>query len=233
MTSKFFDGVGFRPTTSCGVVAACGVISSMLIFVVAPTETTMGDVQRILYLHVAVAWCGLACAMLMGFSAAMYLTRRRLEWDAWSLAAGEVGWLCATLTLVSGSAWAHEAWGTWWTWDPRLTSTLILWLIYAGIVVLRGSIEDPHRRARLSSVLTLVGVADVPLVIMATRWFRGIHPVAPDMDTRMRLVLLASVICFTVLVAYLIIQRRFHLALTDRETQVRVESWCQRNRRSH
>jgi heme exporter protein C len=155
-----------------------------LIFVVAPTEETMGDVQRILYLHVAVAWCGLACGLAMGCSAAVYLLGRHLAWDHWSQAAAEVGWLCSTLTLVTGSAWAHEAWGTWWTWEPRLTSTLILWIIYAGIIVTRRSIEDPHRRARIGGMLAIAGTCDIPLVVMATRWFRGIHPVAATAPVR-------------------------------------------------
>jgi heme exporter protein C len=207
------------------VIAACLVVTSILIFVVAPTEATMGDVQRILYLHVAVAWCGLACGLAMGCSAAVYLSRRHLAWDHWSQAAAEVGWLCSTLTLVTGSAWAHEAWGTWWTWEPRLTSTLILWIIYAGIIVTRRSIEDPHRRARIGGMLAIAGLCDIPLVVMATRWFRGIHPVAPDMDARMRLVLLASVLCFTALFAYLLAQRRRQLGLGERVAQMEADAW--------
>ena len=136
-----------RGTVAAGAVVACLVLASLLmIFFVAPTEATMGDVQRIVYLHVSVAWCGLAGCLVMGFCGAMYLVRRRLEWDFWSQAAGEIGWLCTTLTLITGSAWAHEAWGTWWTWEPRLTSSLVLWIIYAGVMLVRSSIEDPHRR---------------------------------------------------------------------------------------
>ena len=207
------------------VVVASFVVSSALIFFVAPTEATMGDVQRILYLHVSVAWCGLASCIVMGFSSAMYLGCRRLAWDDWSQAAAEVGWLCTTLTLVTGSAWAHEAWGTWWTWEPRLTSSLVLWLIYAGVLLVRGSIDDPHRRGRIGGVLALVGLSDVPLVIMATRWFRGVHPVAPEMDSQMRLVLMASVISFTMLFAYLTIQRRSQLQLSERAAQLDAAGW--------
>jgi heme exporter protein C len=207
------------------VIAACLILTSILIFVVAPTEETMGDVQRILYLHVAVAWCGLACGLAMGCSAAVYLLGRHLAWDHWSQAAAEVGWLCSTLTLVTGSAWAHEAWGTWWTWEPRLTSTLILWIIYAGIIVTRRSIEDPHRRARIGGMLAIAGTCDIPLVVMATRWFRGIHPVAPEMDARMRLVLLASVVCFTALFVYLLAQRRRQLGLRERSAQMEADAW--------
>ena len=214
-----------RPTAACGLFVTCLALSTVLIFFVAPTEITMGDVQRILYLHVSVAWCGLASSLVMGFCAAMYLVRRRLEWDYWSQAAAEIGWLCMTLTLLTGSAWAHEAWGTWWTWDPRLTSSLILWIIYAGIILLRMSFEDPHRRARFGGVLALAGVCDVPLVVMATRWFRGVHPVAPQMDPQMRLVLLATVSCFTLLFAYLIFQRRSQLDRAERTAQLEADFW--------
>ena len=215
-----------KGTVAAGALVACLVFASVLmIFFVAPTEATMGDVQRIVYFHVPVAWCGLAGCLAMGFCGAMYLVRRRLEWDFWSQSAGEVGWLCETLTLITGSAWAHEAWGTWWTWEPRLTLSLVLWMIYAGILLVRSSIEDPHRRARISGVLTMIGMCDVPLVLMATRWFRGVHPVTPEMDPRMRLVLLASVISFTALFAYLAAQRRRQLELSERAMQLEAAVW--------
>jgi heme exporter protein C len=188
----------------------------------------MGDVQRILYLHVSVAWCGLACCLVMAVCAAMFLVRRRLEWDQWSQAAAEVGWLCSTLTLLTGSAWAHEAWGTWWTWDPRLTSSLILWIIYSGIILVRGSIEDPYRRGRLGGVLAIVGFSDVPLVIMATRWFRGVHPVTPEMDWSMRCVLWACVLIFMGLFTHLIVRRRRQLGLVERVAQLEADVWLAR-----
>jgi heme exporter protein C len=213
-------------TMAIGAAVACLVLmANWMIFFVAPTEATMGDVQRILYLHVAVAWCALAGCLWMGCSAAMYLFRRRLKWDFWSQAAGEVGWLCATLTLLTGTAWAHEAWGTWWTWEPRLTSSFVLWIIYAGVFLVRASVECPHRRARIGGVLAVVGMTDVPLVLLATRWFRGIHPVTPEMDTGMRWVLLVSVASFAALFVYLTSQRRRQLELLERATQLESTPW--------
>lgn len=206
-------------------ITGCVVASLLLIFFLAPTEATMGDVQRILYLHVSVAWCGLVGFIAMAFCGAMYLARRRLSWDFWSQAAGEVGWLCTTLTLVTGSAWAHEAWGTWWTWEPRLTASAVLWIIYAGIFLVRSSIEDPPRRGRIGAVLSLVGACDVPLVMMATRWFRGVHPISPEMDPGMRLVLLSSVVSFSAFFAYLILQRRRQVELTERTTEMEASVW--------
>jgi heme exporter protein C len=176
----------------------------------------MGDVQRILYLHVAVAWCGLLGCVAMGVMGAIYLLRRSSGWDHGSQAAGEIGWLCMTLTLATGSLWAHEAWNTWWTWEPRLTASLILWAVFAGYFLVRSSIEDPQRRARIGAVLAIVSLADVPMVVMATRWFRGMHPVSPEMDPSMRWTLLVSVVAFTILFGWLAVVRRNQLSLAGR-----------------
>jgi len=197
-------------------VATLTGIALAMIFLWAPREVTMGDVQRIVYLHVAVAWCGLLGCVVMGSMAAMYLLRRSPGWDHASQAAGEIGWLCTTLTLATGSLWAHEAWNTWWTWEPRLTASLILWIVFAGYFLIRSNIEDPERRARIGAVLAIVSMADVPMIVMATRWFRGMHPVSPEMDPRMRWTLLASVVAFTVLFGWLAAVRRKQLSLAGR-----------------
>jgi heme exporter protein C len=126
-----------------------------------------------------------------------------------------VGWLCSTLTWATGSLWAREAWGVWWTWEPRLTFTLVLWFIYAGVFVVRAGLEDPQRRARVSAVLALLGVADVPMIFMATRWFRGVHPVAPEMDPRMGLTLVVAGVSFIAFFALLTFLRRQQLQLAE------------------
>ncbi len=180
---------------------------------VAPTEATMGQAQRIVYLHVPVAWLGLLGFVVMAASGVTYLWQRNLFWDHWFQAAGELGWLCASLTLVTGSLWAHEAWGTWWEWDPRLTTAFILWGIYSGILMVRSGLEDPHRKARVGAVLAILGLLDIPLVIMATRWFRGLHPVAPEMNPVMRFALLMCVVALTVFFAWLVHQRRQQVTL--------------------
>ncbi|GAG12723.1 unnamed protein product, partial [marine sediment metagenome] len=109
--------------TAFDVLAGCAVAAAILgTSVCAPTEQTMGDAQRIVYVHVSVAWFSLASFTLMAGAGLVYLVRRSLAWDHWAQAAAEVGWLSSSLTLATGSLWAHEAWGTWWTWDPRLTT---------------------------------------------------------------------------------------------------------------
>jgi heme exporter protein C len=177
----------------------------------APDEQTMGEGYRILYLHVPVAWLGLFGFMVMAASGMGYLLSRNLAWDEWAHSAGELGWLCCGLTLITGSLWARCAWGVWWTWDPRLTTSLILWLIYAGCFVVRANVPDRHRRARLGGVLAIVGMIDIPLVVMATRWFRGMHPVSPQLETSMRIILILNVCALTLLFLYLLCQRRNHL----------------------
>jgi heme exporter protein C len=194
-------------------VALLLAVAMVAIFAVAPQEKTMGDTQRIVYLHVSVAWFGLLGFLCTAAAGSMYLWRRSLAWDYWAQAAGEVGWMCATLTLITGSLWAHEAWNTWWTWDPRLTSSLILWTVYSGYFIVRGSIEDRHVRARVGAILSLVGAIDVPLVVMATRWFRGIHPVSPEMEPAMHVVLLLAAVVLTAFFLYLVVKRQVQLTL--------------------
>jgi heme exporter protein C len=200
-----------------GQIAAAVMVTIAIvaIFLLAPTEETMGDAQRIVYIHVSVAWMGLASFLLMAVTGGMYLARRDLAWDHWSRAALEIGWLCCSLTLVTGSFWAHAAWNTWWTWDPRLTTAFVLWAMFSAGLVLRSGVDDPHRRARIGAIVAIVGVLDVPLVIMATRWFRGIHPKSPHMEPTMRLVLLMSVVGFTLFFTMLLLLRRSQLRAAD------------------
>jgi heme exporter protein C len=206
---------------SLAVLILCALATAtLLIFQYAPTEATMRQVQRILYLHVSVAWCGMGGCLAMGGCGTMYLWRRRLGWDQWAQAAAEVGWLCVTLTLITGSLWARQAWGVWWTWEPRLTSLLVLWLMLAGIFLTRAGCDDRHRRARIGAVLALLAIGDLPLVLMATRWFRGVHPVAPRMDARMQLVLIVAVASFSAFFSWLICVRRRQLALAERTAEL-------------
>lgn len=191
-------------------ILVAGMLTAAIlgIFVFAPTEATMGAAQRILYVHVSVAWCGLLGFLVTAGTGLAYLVRRNLSWDHWSASAAEVGWMCSGLTLVTGSLWARAAWGVWWTWDPRLVTSFILWAMYSGYLMVRSNVEEPHRRARLAAVLATVGMLDVPMVVMATRWFRGIHPKSPEMEPAMRVVLLASAAAFTAFFGLLLVRRR-------------------------
>lgn len=196
-----------------GLATGCVTAAILAICLWAPREKTMGEAQRIVYVHVAVAWFALVGLLIMAATGLMYLRTRKLDWDHWSQSAAELGWLACSLTLLTGSLWAHQAWGTWWTWDPRLSTAFILWAIYSGCLIVRASLDEPHRRARLGAVLGILGICDVPLVVVAAHWFRGIHPSSPEMEPSMRGVLLLSVVGFSAVLALLLVRRHGQLRL--------------------
>ncbi len=187
-----------------GLAAVAMVISLYLVFVYVPTERTMGDVQRIFYFHVPSAWVGFL-AFLIAFVAGIgYLLRREWRWDAIGAASVEIGIVFSTIALVTGSLWARPTWNTWWTWDPRLTTTLILWIYYVSLLLLRRMVESQERQARFGAVLSIVGFVNVPIVFLAIRLWRTIHPVlftseGFSLEPSMLLTLLVSLLTFTLL----------------------------------
>jgi heme exporter protein C len=143
---------------------------------VAPTERTMGPIQRIFYIHVSSAWSGLTAFFICFFANILYVFRRQAQWDWLSVSAAEVGLVFTTVVLVTGPIWAHPVWGIWWTWDWRLTSTFILWLLYVCFLLLRTLVEEPDRRALFSALFGIFAFIDVPLVFGSIRWWRTQHP---------------------------------------------------------
>ena len=154
------------------LMAACQV----LIYRYAPVEQTMGLVQKIFYTHLPLAWWSFVSFFLVCVSGVAYLKTRNRHWDAMAGAAAEVGVVLSGLALVSGSIWARHSWGVWWTWDPRLTTTMILWFLYAGYLVLRKMDMPRERQANLCAVVGIVAFVDVPLVFLSARLWRSIHP---------------------------------------------------------
>jgi heme exporter protein C len=145
-------------------------------FFIAPTDAKQGLIYRILFLHVASAWTGLT-AFFIGFIAnLLYVWRRQPKWDWLGLSAIETGLVFTTVVLVTGPIWAHPVWGIWWTWDARLTSTFVLWLVFVGYFLLRTLIEESDRRALLSALFGIFAFVDVPLVFGSIRWWRTQHP---------------------------------------------------------
>lgn len=200
---------------AASVVTTVGILTAFVVAWLPPTESTMGNAQRIMYVHVPLAWISLIACPAMAMLGACYLLKRELRWDRWAAATAEVSWIACTLALVTGSLWARAAWGTWWTWDPRLTTTFLLWAIYSGALLLRRSLTDRHRRAQAAAILALLGTLDVPLIVMATRWFRGMHPVSPTMEPAMRAALLLSAITFLGLFATLLRYRSLQIEAED------------------
>jgi heme exporter protein C len=151
-------------------------VGMVMVFFYAPIEREMGIVQKIFYVHVPLAWNAFLGFLIVFIASFRYLATRDPKWDARALAAAEVGVLFTTLVLITGPIWAKPVWGIWWTWDARLTLTLVLWLIYMGYLMLRRYVESPERRAVLAAVVGVTGFIDVPLVYFAIRWWRTQHP---------------------------------------------------------
>lgn len=162
------------------LLALCGAlvmaVCQWLVFVYAPEEQVMGLVQKIFYIHLPLAWWGLVSFGVACVASILYLRRRDMKYDLLSAASVETGMVCCTLALITGSLWARHSWGVWWTWDPRLTTFLVLWFIYAGCMALRAMALPEERRASLCSVVAIAGFLDVPLVFVSARLWRSIHP---------------------------------------------------------
>lgn len=213
-----------------GLSTAAMLAALACVFLWVPNERMQGPVQRIFYFHVNSAWSafmGFGCAAA---ASAMFLWRGRPEWDRLARAAVEVGMLFCTMVLVTGPIWARPIWGTWWTWDPRLTMTVILWTIYAVYLVLRTTGADDPQIARYAAVLAIVGVLDVPLIMVSVRLWRGMHPSvisAPAgqgglQDSRMVTALLVTMVAFIALFLWLLRLRYQDLKLRDELRAVEV-----------
>jgi len=184
-------------------------------FYIAPDESTMHLVQRIFYLH---APCGMVALMafLVSFVGnVVYLLKRESKWDWLGVASVEVGLVFCTVVLITGPIWAHPAWGVWWAWDARLTSTLVLWLLYVSYLLLRTTIDDPDRRAVVSAFFGVFSFLDVPLVYGSIWWWRTNHPqpvvfTSGGLDPAMRKVFYFSWLSLTCLMV-LLIRKRYEL----------------------
>lgn len=164
------------------IVGMSGVAGALLVWNLygmllrLPDEVAQGAIFRIIFFHVPAAWTA-----FLGFFAAfvcsiLFLVKRNLRYDAVAMASTEVGLAFAAANLISGMIWGRIIWGIWWTWDPRLTSMLVCWLLYAGYLMLRRAVEEPTQRARASAVLSIFAFVDVPIVFFSIKWWRTQHP---------------------------------------------------------
>ncbi len=154
------------------------LIAIYLIFLWVPEDRRLGIVQKIFYFHVASAWTAFLAFCIVFILGIIYLVKRNTYTDLLSAASAEIGIMFTTLVLITGSLWGRSSWNVWWTWEPRLTTTLILWFIYAAYFLIRDAIEEPEKAARVSSVYGIIGFIDVPIVFMSIRWWRSrLHPV--------------------------------------------------------
>jgi heme exporter protein C len=148
-----------------------------MVFLFAPLEALMNYVQKVFYFHISNAWVGMLGFIVAAVAGVIYLVKKDLKWDNVEQAAVEISLVFFLIAIVTGSIWAKPSWGTYWTWDARLTTAAILELIYLAYLLLRQGIEDPERRARFSAVYTLVGAVSIPITFLSIRIWQTIHPV--------------------------------------------------------
>jgi heme exporter protein C len=185
---------------------------------ISPPDRDMGDLQKILYIHVPAAWNMGICFLLVALYSMRYLWKRDERDDLKAASAAEVGTVLNGLTLALGMIWGRPTWGVWWAWDARVTSTLIMFLIFAGYLALRSFVEEPERRAQWSAAAGIFGAINYPIVYMSVRWWRTLHQVQSSpstLDPSYVLSLRLNAFAILFLVIYFI-RRRYEAALTER-----------------
>jgi heme exporter protein C len=206
--------IGRMLANALGILALLALLAGLfLAFFHAPSDALQGDVQRIMYIHVPTAWVAFFAFFVVFVSSLVYLWKRLPEADRLAYASAEIGVLFTALTLIDGSIWGKPTWGTWWTWDARLTTTAILLVIYVGYLMLRSFVEEPERRARLAALVGIVGFIDVPIIYMSVLWFRTLHQ-PPSIRTggvkmpdAMLLTLLVNVGVYTLVYLFFLVKR--------------------------
>ncbi len=198
------------------VALAASAVALVLALVVAPPDAYQGESQRLMYVHVPAAWTAYLSFAVVAAASLAYLVTRRLRYDRVAQAAAELGVGLTALAIVLGSLWAHPTWGTWWTWDPRLVTTVILLLVYVGYLGVRGLTSDAHVNARRAALVGVLAVVNVPLVHFSVVWWRTLHqppsvlrPGGPagTIPPVMLGALVAAIVAFTLLWAWVLVRR--------------------------
>lgn len=220
------DRLTFGERIPAWLVWAAIVLAMYLGFLYAPPEATMGDSQRIMYFHVAAAWNAFLAFGVVAYAAIAYLRNGRQGWSRLAYASAEVGVFFTTVCIVGGSVWARAVWNVWWTWDPRLTTTALLWFIFIGFLIVRGSAEGDVARQRLAAVVGIIGACVVPIVYFSDQWWVGMHPQLITlsgfhMPGRMVVALMYSFVAFTVFYLWLLGKRLRIVALNDQVAELR------------
>ncbi len=186
------------------------------VYFYVPTERTEGVVQRIMYIHIPSAWISFFAFFVVFACSILYLWKKDREWDIYAHASAEIGVLFCSLVLITGPIWAKPIWGAWWVWDARLTSTLVLWLIYVAYLMLRAQTEEGSMRAKYAAVVGIVGFLDIPLIHFSVLWWETFHPkpkmittegLGAGMELSMAVTLMISLAAFTLVYFMLMGQR--------------------------
>lgn len=207
-----------------GVTTALMLVALWMALIWAPTEAVQGAPQRIVYFHVGTAWVAFLAFFVVCVASVMFLIRGTPVWDRVARSSAEIGVVYTTLVLIGGAIWGKPIWGTWWSWDPRLTTTLILWFIYIGYLMLRAYVGNDNQRARFAAVVGIVGFVDVPIVYYSVEWWRSLHPVQSivrgQTTWEMTVTTILATIAFTVLYAWMLRQKLQIERLRDRAAQL-------------
>ncbi|MCC7144999.1 MAG: cytochrome c biogenesis protein CcsA [Phycisphaeraceae bacterium] len=171
------------------LTAATFAATTAMVFLYTPVEATMGPVQKIFYIHLPCAINTFVACLVVFAASVAYLATRQSYWDDLAYAAAKLAVLFCAVVLLTGMLWARSAWGIWWTWSPRLTFSLLLWLLYVVYLVIRSAVESPSRRAVVCAVYGLIAFLDVPLIHLSTRLMPDIHPGSIHLDPTMKLTL--------------------------------------------
>jgi len=206
-----------------------GMIASLyMAFIYAPTEMVMGNIQRIFYFHMGAVWVATIAFTVVFIASIQYLRKQTRFWDIMAYSSAEIGVLFTTLTIITGSIWAKPVWGTWWTWDPQLTTTFILWILYIVYLILRSSAGSDVKKAKFAAVFGIIAFLDLPLVYASARLMRGISPVVfggrgGGIAPQMMVALLVCLITFTLLYIVLLKQRMDIEEMKDEVTRMKLE----------
>jgi len=196
----------FEVTTLTTMVGALYAI-----FLYAPIEKTMGIIQKIFYFHVSSAFLSFVAFFIVFVASILFLYRRDRKWDILAQSSAEIGVIFCTLVLITGPIWAKPIWNVWWTWDPRLTTTLILWFIYVSYLMLR-KMAGEGQRATFTAVFGIIGFINVPITFFAIRIWRTIHPIVIrssgiNITSPMLNTLIITLVAFTLLFFHLLMAR--------------------------
>ncbi len=203
------------------ILTAVSIMASLYAsFLYAPTEIVMGDIQRIFYFHMGTVWVATVAFTIVFIASIMFLKNGKRKWDILALSSAEIGVLFITLTIITGAIWAKPVWGAWWTWDPQLTTTFILWILYIVYLVLRSVAGENIRQAKFAAVFSIIAFIDLPIVYISARIKRGISPVVfgpggGGIESTMLYTMLITFVACTFLFIVMLKQRMLYEKIKD------------------
>ncbi|HEX9437007.1 MAG TPA: cytochrome c biogenesis protein CcsA [Candidatus Limnocylindria bacterium] len=207
------DPTALRPVLAIAALATA-IVASWMALVWAPADAVQGEVQRVMYVHVPSAWTAYLAFFVVFLASVGWLWSKRRIFDGVAVASAEIGVLFTGLALVSGSIWAKPTWGVWWTWEPRLITTAVMFVMYVGYLLLRSLSTDVEGRATRAAVIGVIAVVNIPIVHLSVTWMNALHqlptvlrPDGPALESRMLATLIVSVLAFTIVYAWLLAWR--------------------------